>query len=226
MSDWIQTFSGKKFFPLEPEKNEYDIHDIAHALSLKCRFGGHCQRFYSVAEHCVRVADIVAPESKLWALLHDAAEAYLPDVCQPIKGDVYIADPKRMAMRLRDVDKTDAGRFPGMDNWTMFQILSQNNVVRIRTFRQAEDALLFRILKNFGVDAVDMANEVILTPPDIKQSDLILLATEARDLMGEPPEKWNLRVPVLPAPIVPWTAEEAEIRFLHAFEQMTAKTAG
>ena len=82
---WIQTFSGRKFEPLAPVVDSIDIVDIAHALSQLCRFNGHCRVFYSVAEHCVRAAQIVAPELRLWALLHDAAEAYLADLPRPLK---------------------------------------------------------------------------------------------------------------------------------------------
>ncbi len=82
---WIQTYTGIQFWPLDPRPDEIEIRDIAHALSLLCRFNGHCRRFYSVAEHCVHVSGIVAPETGLWGLLHDAAEAYLSDIPQPVK---------------------------------------------------------------------------------------------------------------------------------------------
>lgn len=80
----IQTYSGRRFYPLSPESKDVDIVDIAHALSLKCRFGGHCDRFYSVAEHSVLVYREVGT---LEALLHDAEEAYSPfgDVPRPLK---------------------------------------------------------------------------------------------------------------------------------------------
>jgi hypothetical protein len=83
--DWIQTFGGKQFWPVDPRPEDIDIGDIAHALSMLCRYGGHCQRFYSVAEHCVLLAGVVESQHKLWALLHDASEAYLVDVPRPIK---------------------------------------------------------------------------------------------------------------------------------------------
>lgn len=86
MDDWIQTFTGAKIRPLDASESELIIEDIAHSLSLQCRFNGHCRTFYSVAEHSVRVADqLPTPELRLWGLLHDASEAYLSDLPRPLK---------------------------------------------------------------------------------------------------------------------------------------------
>lgn len=82
---WIQTYTGKAFYPLADQPGEIDIHDIAHALSLLCRFNGHCKVFYSVAQHSVHVSEGVPAEVALWGLLHDAAEAYLSDLPRPVK---------------------------------------------------------------------------------------------------------------------------------------------
>jgi len=83
---WIQTFTGRKFFPLAPRAEDVLIEDIAHALSNICRYGGHCREFYSVAQHCCMVADHM-PEFHLEGLMHDAAEAYLGDMVRPVKHD-------------------------------------------------------------------------------------------------------------------------------------------
>lgn len=81
--DWIQCYpSGKPFWPLDPREEDVDIEDVAHALSNMCRWNGHCQFFYSVAEHSIRVSELVGT---LQALLHDAPEAYLADVPRPVK---------------------------------------------------------------------------------------------------------------------------------------------
>ncbi len=85
---WIQTFTGRQFYPLQPRGADIDIRDIAHALSLQCRFNGHCRVFYSVAEHSVRVSQAVPPGDALWGLLHDAAEAYLSDLPRPVKSQM------------------------------------------------------------------------------------------------------------------------------------------
>lgn len=82
---WMQTFTGRRFYPLDPRPEEIDPVDIAHALSLICRYGGHTTRFYSVAEHCVHLSYAVPAEHALWALLHDATEAYVGDMVRPLK---------------------------------------------------------------------------------------------------------------------------------------------
>ena len=86
--DWIQTYSGNQFFPLDARADEIYIQDIAHVLSMLCRFGGHCERFYSVAEHSCHMSDRAPQKYKLEALLHDATEAYLVDVPRPIKREL------------------------------------------------------------------------------------------------------------------------------------------
>lgn len=83
--DWLQTYTGIHYWPLDPRADEIDIEDIAHALANVCRYAGHTSRFYSVAEHSVLVSRLVAPELALAALLHDATEAYIMDVPRPLK---------------------------------------------------------------------------------------------------------------------------------------------
>lgn len=83
--DWMQTASGRMFWPMDPRPGEVHIDDIAYGLSNLCRFGGHCTHFYSVAQHSVYVSYQVPSEHALCALLHDATEAYCVDVPRPIK---------------------------------------------------------------------------------------------------------------------------------------------
>ena len=82
---WIQTYSGKRFNPTNPVPSAIVIQDIAHSLSMQCRFSGHVKQFYSVAQHCVLVSHLCNPEDALWGLLHDATEAYLVDIPRPLK---------------------------------------------------------------------------------------------------------------------------------------------
>lgn len=86
--DWMQTYTGLAFWPIDPQIEDIDVHDIAHALSMICRYGGHVHRFYSVAEHCVLMSEAIAPQHAAGALLHDSAEAYLIDLPRPIKRQI------------------------------------------------------------------------------------------------------------------------------------------
>ena len=82
---FVSTYSGRQFYPLAPSAKQIEIGDIAHGLAYQCRFNGQTRHFYSVAQHSLIVADLVAPRLRLAALLHDAAEAYLGDLVKPLK---------------------------------------------------------------------------------------------------------------------------------------------
>ena len=90
---YITTVTGIHFYPLNPNPQDIDIEDIAHALSLICRANGHFRHFYSVAQHCIACAEEAiergySPEVILGCLLHDASEAYLCDVTRPVKKHI------------------------------------------------------------------------------------------------------------------------------------------
>lgn len=169
IGDWMQTYTGRAFWPLDPRADEIDILDIAHALSHQCRYAGHCKRFYSVAEHsiwCAVVAVIPgsdfntfrdindaavmarsrlrpehAPIARLAfaALLHDAAEAYLVDLPRPVKASMP-------------------------------------------DYRLAEARLEALIFRRYG----------LASHPNVKTLDERMLATEAKALMATPPMDWAL----------------------------------
>jgi hypothetical protein len=87
---YIGTYTNKKYHFLNPSVEEICIEDISRALSMSCRYSGHVNRFYSVAEHSVIIANLVYAKTKskqeaFSALLHDASEAYLTDIPRPIK---------------------------------------------------------------------------------------------------------------------------------------------
>ena len=81
---------------LKPKAEQIHIGDIAHHLSMLCRFTGGVSRFYSVAEHCVRMTwdmrtEGARKELLFAALLHDASEAYLNDINRPLKHSEQMA---------------------------------------------------------------------------------------------------------------------------------------
>lgn len=102
MNGKIRTYTGKLVNPMDMETEDIDIRDIAHGLSMICRFNGQCKRFYSVAEHSVHVASIVPEPYKFAALLHDASEAYLSDLNTFVKHS-----PELMEYRLIEGDLQD-----------------------------------------------------------------------------------------------------------------------
>lgn len=45
---WMQTYTGRAFYPLNPQPAHVDLEDIAHGLANLCRYGGQCRTFYCV----------------------------------------------------------------------------------------------------------------------------------------------------------------------------------
>jgi hypothetical protein len=93
--DWMTTYTGRVFHPIDPKVEDVCIEDIAHGLALQCRYAGQCRAFYSVAQHCVMGSYIVSKDWQLEFLLHDAQEAYIQDMIRPLKnsalGEVYLS---------------------------------------------------------------------------------------------------------------------------------------
>lgn len=82
----ILTYSGLNFLLHGESINAFRLEDIAHSLSMQCRYTGHVKRFYSVAEHCVLMSRHVTDLGfKIMALYHDAVETYVGDLASPMK---------------------------------------------------------------------------------------------------------------------------------------------
>lgn len=129
--DWIQTYTGRKFYTLDPRPEEVDIVDIAHALSMMCRYNGHCERFYSVAEHSVLIARHLPLKYKLWGLLHDASEAYIADINRPTKRFMpeYKSIERNIMLAVCDhfgLDRDEPFEVKCADNGILFDECAQN----------------------------------------------------------------------------------------------------
>lgn len=109
--DWIQTYTGKPFWPAEGlyQNHAADIHDIAHALACNNRWTGHTRSPYSVAQHSVLGSYIVAPDGlneierqdlQFEFLMHDKPEAYIPDMSRPVKYQSAMAPFREIESRL------------------------------------------------------------------------------------------------------------------------------
>lgn len=86
----MQTFTGRRFTPARITVEDVEVADIAVALGNICRYGGHVNRYMSVAEHSVRVSRRIERDGHslpfiIAGLFHDAHEAYLGDIIQPLK---------------------------------------------------------------------------------------------------------------------------------------------
>lgn len=109
MNSSIIVNSGILFDPINPKPSCVRVSDIAHALSNICRFTGHTERFYSVAQHSVIVSRLVPRHLALAGLFHDASEAYICDVASPVKP--YLHGYKDIEKRLQNV----IGSYLGID---------------------------------------------------------------------------------------------------------------
>lgn len=92
--------SGKHVDPLNLRPMDLDIRDIAHNLSLLCRYTGSFPFHYSVAQHSLLVVDLMrkdehAPNTLLAGLLHDAAEYVFGDVNYHLKRLPELAEYNR-----------------------------------------------------------------------------------------------------------------------------------
>lgn len=110
---WIPTYSGLALDPLNPDPSQIALDDIARGLSNCCRYAGQIGKFYSVAEHSVRLsmaaksilAEFPAPKGAHThtALMHDAAEAYLTDMTTPVKNLEASAPYREIEGRILEV---------------------------------------------------------------------------------------------------------------------------
>lgn len=168
--DWISTFTGGRWWPHDPRREDVRLADL-RALAQVVRFGGHCRlpdlsfALYVVMQHSVHVCEVVADlggsrEERRCGLLHDGHEVYPP-------GDV-----------LSPVFSVD------------------NEVTRALRALQGPAKRAFR-------EAAGLPYEM---PEVVKRADVLMLATEKRDLLA--PVAWDKPLPEpLPWRLEVWTPE-------------------
>lgn len=168
---WILLRSGHPFDLQNPTPDMIRPVDIAYALARICRFTGHTREHYSVAQHSLHVAELVPPEHRLEALLHDAAEAYIGDMASPLKA--MLPDYQKIEARI----------------WSV-------------------------ICQRFCIDET--------LPECVKKADLIMLATERRDLMPFNGAQWDCLdgIEPLAKTIIPLTAMEARTAYLNQLYEL------
>lgn len=183
--DYIESFSGRRVrFGASPEVLANDIYlgDVAHALSMLCRFNGHTNRFYSVAEHCLLLARYamdrgMSPLECLTVLHHDDAEYIIGDLARPIK--IVMPEFKKMENR---IDQAVALRFgtewplPGYVKELDARILADE---RINLMSDSGNSWCSDVLEPLGVKFMGMRGSV----PGNLYSDFVALHHILNDRM-------------------------------------------
>jgi hypothetical protein len=200
----LVTWTGARLDPFDPDPRQFRLADIAHALAILPRFGGHTPKPYSVAQHSVYAcrqlmqravgtsyhlfgAVECAERARLFyvrqrrvglvGLLHDAAEAYLRDVPRPQKRhDAFAA------------------------------------------YREAEARLQRLIYCWAGLGDLEADSEI---RAQLAEIDDQLAWTEIRDLLAPAGDG----VPAMPSfafRIRPWSWQKAERLFLSQYKSLTA----
>lgn len=93
--------SSTRVLSLKPA--DVSIDDIAFSLAYINRYNGWLGAC-SVGQHCIYVAMSLPSVYRLHALLHDASEAYLQDMINPVKGRLRIC-PSNRYMSYRAFEK-------------------------------------------------------------------------------------------------------------------------
>jgi uncharacterized protein len=105
-SNWplyIRTITRQVFAFLHPEQWRFELDDIAIPLSRAPRFVGQTKpHAYNVADHCLRVAQLVPPRYRFPALMHEISEPFMGDMSSPLKQIVpgYKRHQKRIEAAL------------------------------------------------------------------------------------------------------------------------------
>lgn len=104
---YITMFSGLHVDPLDLKVEDILVTDIAHHLSMQCRWSGGTRHHYSVAQHAYYCSFLVPMEQAYDALHHDDSETYLQDMAKPLKnhetlGRAYRGAEQRIERVIRE----------------------------------------------------------------------------------------------------------------------------
>jgi len=102
---FIPTRSGRRLDLAAPASDDIEIVDIAAGLARRFRWSG--QTDYTVAQHSVAVSTRLEGDEARWGLLHDAAEAFYPDVARPLKARLMVCEPfgpRQLIREFRDCE--------------------------------------------------------------------------------------------------------------------------
>jgi hypothetical protein len=177
---WINTYSGKKFDYVKLYPEQFDITDIARALSFIPRYCGQTDKFCSVAEHSVNVCHLVKnSRAKFWGLMHDAAEAYFGDVPRPFKwlvpqiGEIELRIQKAIISRF-DIPY-DKEISEEVKRWDKVMLVTENKQLRVNGVNWG----CYKDIKPANFDLVCM------TPPIAEKLFLNMFHDVCKDVLQE-----------------------------------------
>lgn len=85
----METFSGREVDPLCIKPSDISLVDYTRSLSMSCRFNGHVERFYSVLNHCLNMAQWFYDQKRYkeakYAAFHEGDEMFFGDIITPVK---------------------------------------------------------------------------------------------------------------------------------------------
>lgn len=90
---WMFTYTGAKFWPLDPRPEEMPIETIAYALSKQCRYAGHVTRFFSVAEHSIWITVAYLLRNAQWTAFSFESIKDVSSAVECAKRHVRATDP-------------------------------------------------------------------------------------------------------------------------------------
>ena len=196
---FIETYTGRAFWPLAPTMDALSIIDIAHALSNQCRYSGHVQYFYSVAQHCCLLAKWVADHGGsaldcLQMLMHDAPEAYIVDVPRPVKQ--YMPEYRVWDHGINEVIREWMG-------WKFLPRLAIQDELDSRIIMDERAALMSRSGLDWGHNLEPIGVEIMpWSPAEAEKTFLTQYAAYSRAAYGTHQYinyAWNLPVRIVHA---------------------------
>ena len=155
----MNTYTGKRFDPKQMTPEDVSLRDIAHALSLLCRGGGHMKYFYTVGLHSLNCAREAA--SRGWSdrlvlacLLHDASEAYLSDIIRPVK--MHLSNYLEIEEQIMQTILT---------HFHLGDLTPEENAL----WHQIDDEMLSQELKNLMNGEHEMIPVPLMSEPDFRE---------------------------------------------------------
>lgn len=160
---WNPTYSGRRYWILDPRADEVEAEDICHGLAGIARYNGatYGKIKYSVAQHCTIGSYFVKPEFALEFHLHDAPEPYVGDIVSPVKRLISDAfDP------IEDATKTVIAEKFGL-NWTPEAEAAVKQTDNDMLMTEVDQLLVYRVINEIPKNAKVLPVSIDPWPYDV-----------------------------------------------------------